>query len=70
MKQIALQGINFYQSFLYISLRNIFGINPTCRFSPTCSSYAKESIKKNGVVIGGKMAIIRLLKCQPLYKGN
>ena len=70
MKQIALQGINFYQNFLYITLRNVFGINPTCRFYPTCSHYAKDSIKKHGVVIGGKMAIIRLLKCQPFYKGN
>lgn len=70
MKTFAIEGINFYQNILYTTLKNVFGINPTCRFYPTCSNYAKESIQKKGVVIGGKMAIIRLLKCQPFYKGK
>lgn len=70
MKTFAVGGISIYQNFIYTFLKNVFGINPTCRFYPTCSNYAKESIQKKGVVVGGKMAIIRLLKCQPFYKGN
>jgi len=41
-----------------------------CRFSPTCSVYAMESIKKFGVLRGIFLGTIRLLKCQPFHKGG
>ncbi len=37
----------------------------TCRFTPTCSVYAIESIKKHGPVKGLVLALKRLLKCHP-----
>ncbi|MBI1326488.1 MAG: membrane protein insertion efficiency factor YidD [Alphaproteobacteria bacterium] len=40
-----------------------------CRFSPTCSAYARESINKFGVFKGGTLAIRRLSRCHPYYKG-
>lgn len=46
------------------------GLPRRCRFSPTCSQYALEAITKYGVVKGGWLALKRLLRCNPFYKGD
>ena len=38
---------------------------PSCRFTPTCSSYAIEALKKHGPIKGGYLATKRILKCHP-----
>lgn len=38
-----------------------------CRFYPTCSEYARLTLKKEGV-IGLPKIIIRIIKCNPLSK--
>jgi len=43
---------------------------PVCRFTPTCSEYAEEAIKKYGPVKGGAMATYRVLRCNPFSKGG
>jgi putative membrane protein insertion efficiency factor len=43
---------------------------PSCRFMPTCSEYAIEAVKERGVVIGGTLALWRILRCNPLCKGG
>jgi len=43
---------------------------PSCRFVPTCSAYAYEAINKYGAVKGGWLALKRLLRCHPFYKGD
>jgi len=43
---------------------------PVCRFYPSCSTYALESIKKYGVIKGIFLAMKRILKCHPLHKGG
>tara|TARA_A200000113_G_scaffold212390_1_gene213842 strand:- start:928 stop:1149 length:222 start_codon:yes stop_codon:yes gene_type:complete len=46
-------------------------IGSNCRFNPTCSNYAIESLKKHGLVIGLYYSIIRISKCHPWGKtGN
>ncbi|MCL2520411.1 MAG: membrane protein insertion efficiency factor YidD [Spirochaetaceae bacterium] len=42
----------------------------SCRFYPTCSSYAYEAIKKYGSVKGSWLALKRLVRCNPLFKGG
>ncbi|WP_159578782.1 membrane protein insertion efficiency factor YidD [Marinoscillum sp. 108] len=37
----------------------------TCRYSPTCSNYAKDAIMKHGVFKGIWLAIRRISKCHP-----
>ncbi|MBC7555048.1 MAG: membrane protein insertion efficiency factor YidD [Taibaiella sp.] len=36
-----------------------------CRFTPTCSSYGIEAIKKYGPFKGGFMALRRIGSCHP-----
>ena len=67
MKNILLLVINFYQSFISIAFKSILGVNKMCRFSPTCSEYAKTTIDKDGVLHGLKKSTIRILKCQPFF---
>ncbi len=37
----------------------------SCRFTPTCSSYAIEALKKHGPIKGLFLAIKRILRCHP-----
>lgn len=43
---------------------------PVCRFYPSCSTYALESIKKYGAIKGCILGIKRILRCHPLHKGG
>jgi len=38
---------------------------PACRYTPTCSQYAMEAIKKYGPLKGGWLAFKRILRCNP-----
>ncbi|MDA3957450.1 membrane protein insertion efficiency factor YidD [Oceanispirochaeta sp.] len=42
----------------------------TCRFYPTCSSYALEAILKHGPWKGSYLSIRRILKCHPRNPGG
>ena len=64
MKKILLSLIRFYQRHITT------GTPPSCRFRPTCSAYAYEAINKYGVLKGGYLALRRLLRCNPFYKGD
>ena len=41
------------------------GLGFNCRFTPTCSQYAIEAIKKHGPFKGLYLAVRRLLRCHP-----
>lgn len=38
---------------------------PACRYTPTCSEYTVQAIKKYGPFKGGVLAIKRILRCNP-----
>jgi putative membrane protein insertion efficiency factor len=41
-----------------------------CRFSPTCSEYARLALLRHGVVRGSALAVGRIARCQPLGLGG
>jgi putative membrane protein insertion efficiency factor len=43
---------------------------PACRFTPTCSEYAREALLKHGVLGGTALAIRRLSHCHPFHRGG
>lgn len=49
----------FYKN--YISTQD----GPVCNFTPSCSEYAKDVIKKKGVFLGMFYAADRLCRCHP-----
>ena len=56
--------IEFYQKF----------ISPlkgqTCRFYPTCSTYALAAYKNHGFLKGTILTLKRILKCHPFHPGG
>ncbi len=42
----------------------------SCRFSPTCSHYAREALETRGLVVGLALGAYRVLRCQPLCRGG
>ncbi|MDC0643347.1 membrane protein insertion efficiency factor YidD [Flavobacteriaceae bacterium] len=43
---------------------------PTCRFTPSCSHYGIDALKKHGVFKGSWLTINRILRCNPWAKGG
>ena len=54
--------INLIKLYQFI-ISPLLGTN--CRFVPSCSNYAIQSIKEKGVVKGIYLSIKRVLKCHP-----
>ena len=59
----------FKNFFIYLIKLYQFTISPllgtNCRFVPSCSNYAIQSIEEKGVVKGIYFSLKRLLKCHP-----
>lgn len=45
-------------------------IGHNCRFYPTCSKYAIDTINKKGFLFGSPLVIGRLLRCHPFNEGG
>lgn len=65
-KQVTLRLIDVG----YLFVRPLLGPRGVCRFTPTCSQYAKQAISKYGISKGLFLAVKRLLKCHPLHAGG
>ncbi len=60
----ALGVIRFYQRGISPMLP------PSCRYVPTCSTYGHEAIAKYGILKGGRLAIWRVLRCNPFGRSG
>ena len=58
-KNFFIKLIKLYQ----FTISPLLGTN--CRFVPSCSNYAIQSIEEKGVVIGIYFSLRRVLKCHP-----
>ncbi len=61
IKKIFIFPIRLYQLFI----SPVIGGNIACRFTPTCSNYTIEAIKKLGIIKGIAVSIIRIIRCNP-----
>lgn len=41
-----------------------------CRFTPTCSEYALESLERHGAIRGGWLTVGRVTRCHPWCEGG
>jgi putative membrane protein insertion efficiency factor len=62
--KLALGLIRFYQKAVSPHFP------PCCRYYPTCSAYAYESVQKYGVLRGLLLSVSRLSRCHPFHKGG
>ncbi len=51
--------IRFYQKFISPLTP------PSCRYTPTCSQFAIEALRKHGIFRGSYLALRRILSCHP-----
>ncbi len=60
---MAIVLIDLYRGLFSGLFEGLFGAR--CRFSPTCSIYAREAFKIYGVKKGAAKTVGRLLRCHP-----
>lgn len=41
-----------------------------CKYTPSCSSYMVQAVKKRGFLCGFVLGIWRILRCNPFSKGG
>ncbi len=64
MRRVLIALIKVYQRFISPAL------GPSCRFYPTCSSYAVTAIGRYGAARGSWMAARRIGRCHPWHPGG
>ncbi len=64
MRQLLIVLINLYKRFL----SPLFP--PACRFYPSCSTYAVQSLERYGLLKGLWLTVKRLLHCHPCHPGG
>jgi len=63
VKKLAIRLIELYQ-------KSTSNKNPTCRYHPTCSNYAKQAYQKRNFFIASILSFWRILRCNPFSKGG
>jgi putative membrane protein insertion efficiency factor len=61
---VLLLPIRFYRRFLSPLMP------PTCRFTPSCSTYAVQAQRRHGALRGSWLAVRRLARCHPFNPGG
>ncbi|MBR5646260.1 MAG: membrane protein insertion efficiency factor YidD [Treponema sp.] len=68
LKKFAVKFLCLLIRFYQICISPLFP--GKCRYTPTCSAYALEAIKKYGPGKGLYLSIKRILRCNPYHKGG
>jgi len=64
MKTLLIRLIKIYKKTLSLFIGN------SCRFYPTCSTYAIDAIEEHGSLKGSWLMIKRIIRCHPLNPGG
>lgn len=64
MKHVVLFLIRGYKLLVSPCLPSV------CMYSPSCSTFADEAIRRHGVWRGTRLAVTRLLRCWPWVAGG
>ncbi len=64
IQAVVLAPIRFYRRFISP------GIPPRCKYHPSCSAYAVQSIERYGILRGLVLAVWRVLRCNPFSHGG
>lgn len=68
MKDLILRGLLALVRGYQLLFSSFFG--RSCRFYPTCSTYAQESLRRHGILRGLALALWRILRCGPFTAGG
>lgn len=71
MTKLLLLFIRWYQKTSFFRkplLKTLFLSDSACRFSPTCSEYSYQAIKKYGSIKGLYLSLKRIIHCNPFAK--
>ena len=64
VQAIVLAPIRFYSRWISP------GLPPRCRYHPSCSAYAVQSVERFGILRGIVLAAWRVLRCNPWSHGG
>lgn len=64
VSKVLIAVIRLYQ----LAISPLLGAN--CRFSPTCSQFAIEALRKYGALRGSWLAVCRVCRCHPFHAGG
>lgn len=69
LRPILIALIQLYRWVLSPAKTVLFG-GPSCRFTPSCSTYALEAVRRHGAGRGTLLAARRLCRCHPWGGGG
>ncbi len=64
VRAVILAPIRFYARWISP------GLPPRCRYHPSCSAYAVQSVERFGILRGLVLAVWRVLRCNPWSHGG
>lgn len=45
-------------------------VTQQCKYHPSCSAYGLEAVRTHGAIRGGRLAVVRVLRCNPWSGGG
>jgi uncharacterized protein len=64
-QHILVFGIRLYRWVISPAKTVVFGPAARCRFTPSCSAYALEAVRRHGALAGSWLALKRVARCHP-----
>ena len=69
-QHILMLAVRVYRWTISPLLIFLFGPAGGCRFTPSCSEYARDAIRSRGALAGTWLAVKRICRCHPWGDGG